>query len=164
MGNTRQYGGSWHRVTNSGCSNQFGGRWRNGGYVAPCPNPDISVCITPYVDNAITKIYLSANDGKIYSYNVVDDAFVEECGSIFGVSTIGYHPDGAIYGIHTNGDIYRVKLSNDTSTLVDNVSIGYIAVPGAIAAEGIWTAYVCSVQVLMVIYFIIVKIIPFLNI
>jgi len=127
MGNTRQYGGSWHRVTNSGCSNQFGGRWRNGGYVAPCPNPDISVCITPYVDNAITKIYLSANDGKIYSYNVVDDAFVEECGSIFGVSTIGYHPDGAIYGIHTNGDIYRVKLSNDTSTLVDNVSIGYIA-------------------------------------
>ncbi len=127
MGNTHQYGGLWHRVTGSGCSNQFGSRWRNGGYVAPCPDPEIDICITPFVENAISKIYLSANDGKIYSYNVVDDVFVEECGSIFGVSTIGYHPDGAIYGIHTNGDIYRVKLSNSTSTLVDNVSIGYIA-------------------------------------
>lgn len=127
MGKSHQYGGSYHRISKKHKSNQFGGRWRNGGYVVACPNPNIDICITPYIDNSITKIYLATNIGKIYSYDVIDQTFVEECPPVVGTNTIGYHPDGAIYGIETNGDVRRVKLSNGTVTLINNVSIGYIA-------------------------------------
>jgi hypothetical protein len=128
MGKTFQYGGLWHRISKKGCSNQFGTRWRNGGFVAPCPEPLLNICVTPFVDNTVTKIYLAATNNKIYSYDIVDDVFVQECNAITGAYTIGYHSDGAIYALDTSQNIRRVKLSNSTATLVSNIpAMGAVA-------------------------------------